>query len=54
MKAKGVIQTQVSRETGIAKSTILRNPCREAVQPALIRKLADYFEVDVSLLAANL
>jgi len=55
MKAKGVIQTQVSRATGIAKSTISEVLAgRRPFSRLMIRKLADYFKVDVSILAANL
>jgi HTH-type transcriptional regulator / antitoxin HigA len=55
MEAKGVIQTQVSRETGIAKSTISEVLAgRRPFSRQMIRKLADYFNVDVSVLAANL
>jgi HTH-type transcriptional regulator / antitoxin HigA len=55
MEAKGVIQTQVSRETGIAKSTISEVLAgRRPFSRQMIRKLADYFKVDVSILAANL
>ena len=55
MEAKDVIQTQVSRETGIAKSTISEILAgRRPFSRQIIRKLADYFKVDVSVLAANL
>ena len=55
MEAKGVIQTQVSRETGIAKSTISEVLAgRRPFSRQMIRKLADYFKIDVSILAANL
>jgi HTH-type transcriptional regulator/antitoxin HigA len=55
MEAKSVIQTQVSRETGIAKSTISEILAgRRPFSRQIIRKLADYFKVDVSVLAANL
>ena len=55
MEAKGVIQTQVSRETGIAKSTISEILAgRRPFSRQIIRKLADYFKVDTSVLAANL
>ncbi len=55
MEARGVSQTEVSQEAGISKSTIsevLSGKRRFSRQ--LIRKLADYFRVDVSVLAANL
>ena len=55
MEAKGVTQAQIRRETGIAKSTISEVLAgKKAFSRQLIRKFADYFEVDVSVLAANL
>ena len=55
MEAKGVTQTQVSQETGIAKSTICEVLAgKRAFSRRMIRKLADYFNVDISVLAANL
>ncbi|MGA2033221.1 MAG: helix-turn-helix transcriptional regulator [Thermoguttaceae bacterium] len=55
MEAKEVTQTQLSRETGIAKSTISEVLAgKKAFSRQLIRKFADYFRVDVSVLTANL
>lgn len=55
MNAKGVTQTTIGRETGIAKSTISEVLAgRRPFSRQMIRKLADYFHVDVSVLAANL
>jgi HTH-type transcriptional regulator/antitoxin HigA len=55
MDAKGVTQAQVSRETALAKSTISEVLAgRRPFSRQMIRKLADYFRVDVSVLAANL
>jgi HTH-type transcriptional regulator/antitoxin HigA len=55
MEAKAVTQAQLSRETGIAKSTISEVLAGKKVfSRQMIRKLADYFHVDVSVLAANL
>ena len=55
MEARGVTQTQVSRATGIAKSTISEVLAgRRPFSRQMIRKLADYFKVDVTILAANL
>ncbi len=55
MEAKGVTQTMIGRETGIAKSTISEVLAgRRPFSRQTIRKLADYFHVDVSVLAANL
>jgi len=55
MDAKGITQAQLSRETGIAKSTIsevLGN--KKSFSRQMIRRFADYFRVDVSVLAGNL
>jgi HTH-type transcriptional regulator/antitoxin HigA len=55
MEAKDVTQAQLSRETGIAKSTISEVLAGKKVfSRQMIRKFADYFRVDVSILAANL
>jgi HTH-type transcriptional regulator/antitoxin HigA len=55
MEAKGVTQTQVSREAGIAKSTVSEVLAgRRPLSRRMIRALAGYFSVDVSILAANL
>lgn len=54
MDAKGVTQAQLSRETTIPKSTISEVLAgRKPFSRQLIRKLADYFGVDASVLAAN-
>ncbi len=55
MHAKDVSQTQVSRDTGIAKSTISEVLAgKKQFSRQMIRKLADYFHVDISILANNL
>jgi len=55
MEAKDVTQSQLSRETGIAKSTISEVLAgKKAFSRQIIRKFADYFRVNVSVLAANL
>lgn len=55
MDAKGVAQTQVSRATGIAKSTISEVLSgKRPFSRRMIRALADYFRVDPGVLAANL
>lgn len=55
LEAKDVTQTQLSRATGIAKSTISEVLAgKKPFSRQMIRKLAGYFEVDVSVLAANL
>jgi HTH-type transcriptional regulator/antitoxin HigA len=54
MEAKGVTQTQLSRETGLAKSSISEVVAgKKPFSRQMIRKLADYFRVDVGVLAAN-
>jgi HTH-type transcriptional regulator / antitoxin HigA len=55
MEAKGVRQMQLCRDTGIAKSTISEVLAgKRPFSRPMIRKLADYFKVDVSVLAANI
>jgi HTH-type transcriptional regulator/antitoxin HigA len=55
MEAKGVTQAQLHRDTGIAKSTISEVLAgKKPFSRQMIRKLADFFKVDVSVLAANL
>ena len=55
MDAKGVTQVEVSHEAGISKSTISEVLSgKRPFSRQMIRKLADYFGVDVSVLAANL
>jgi HTH-type transcriptional regulator/antitoxin HigA len=55
LDAKGMTQAQLSRETDLPKSTIsevLKG--RKRFSRQMIRKLAEYFQVDVSVLAANI
>ncbi len=55
MAAKGISQAQVSQGSGIAKSTISEVLAgKKQFSRKMIRKLADYFKVDVSVLTANL
>ena len=55
MAVKGVTQAQLSRETRLAKSTVSEVLAgKKPFSRQMIRKLADYFQVDVSVLAANL
>ena len=55
LEAKGVTQSQLSQAAGIAKSTISEVLSgKKPFSRHLIRKLADYFQVDVGVLAANL
>jgi HTH-type transcriptional regulator/antitoxin HigA len=54
MEAKGVSQAQLSKETTIPKSTISEILAgKKPFSRQIIRKLADYFGVDASVLAAN-
>lgn len=55
LDAKGITQAQLSRDTDLPKSTIsevLKGKKRFSRQ--MIHKLAEYFHVDVSVLAANI
>ena len=55
MEAKCATQAQLSRQTGIAKSTISEVLSgRKPFSRRMIRKLALYFKVDVSVLTGNL
>ena len=55
LEAKGVTQAQLSRDTLIPKSTISEVLAgKRPFSRQMIRKLADYFKVDVSVLAANI
>ena len=54
MEAKGITQAQLSKEAAIPKSTISEVLAgKKPFSRQMIRKLADYFNVDVSVLAAN-
>ena len=55
LEAKGITQAQLSKETGVAKSSISEVLAgKKPLSRRMIRKLAKYFDVDVSVLAANL
>jgi HTH-type transcriptional regulator / antitoxin HigA len=55
MESKEVTQTQLSHETSLPKSSISEVLAgRKQFSRQMIRKLANYFQVDVSVLAANL
>lgn len=55
LEAKDITQIQLSRDTGIAKSTISEILAgKKQFSRQIIRKLADYFKVDVSVLAGNI
>lgn len=55
LDVNGITQSELSRDSGLPKSTIsevLKGKKRFSRQ--MIRKLAEYFQVDVSVLAANI
>lgn len=55
MEAKGVTQTQLSQHTNLPKSSISEILAgRKSFSRQMIRKLADYFKIDVSILTANI
>ncbi len=55
LEAKGITQAQLSRDTLIPKSTISEVLAgKKPFSRQLIRKLADYFKVDVTVLARNI
>ena len=55
MEAKGVTQADLHRDTGLAKSSISEVLAgRKPFSRQMIRKLANYFKVDVSVLASNI
>ena len=55
MEAKGVNQIELHRQTGIPKSTISEVLAgKKPFSKTLIRTLADFFNVDTSVLASNL
>lgn len=55
MEAKGVTQVELHRQTGIPKSTISEILAgKKSFSKTLIRTLADFFQVDTSVLASNL
>lgn len=54
LEAKGVTQAQLSKETGLAKSSLSEVLSgKKKFSRQMIRILADYFHVDTSVLAAN-
>jgi HTH-type transcriptional regulator/antitoxin HigA len=55
LEARGVSQAQLSRDTSIPKSTISEVLAgKKRFSRQMIRTFADYFKVDVSVLAANI
>lgn len=54
LEAKGVSQAEFHRESGLAKSTISEVLAgKKPFSRQMIRKLSEFFKVDVSVLAAN-
>lgn len=54
MEAKGTTQAELSRDTKIAKSTISEVLAgKKPLSRQMIRRFADYFKVDVTVLASN-
>jgi HTH-type transcriptional regulator/antitoxin HigA len=54
MEAKGVSQTELSRDTGIPKSTVSEVLAgKKPFSRQIIRKLAQYFQVEPNFLAGN-
>jgi HTH-type transcriptional regulator / antitoxin HigA len=55
LEDKGVTQADLHRDTGIAKSTISEVLAgKRPFSRQMIRKLAEFFQIDVSVLVANL
>lgn len=55
MEAKSITQAQLHRNTGLAKSTISEILAgKRPFSRQMLRTLADYFHVDVSVLAGNI
>lgn len=55
LDAKGVSQTELSRQTGLAKSSVSDVLAgRRPFSRQMIRRLAEHFDLDVGVLAANL
>jgi len=55
LEAKGIKPAQLSRDTRIPKSTISEVLAgKKPFSRQIIRKLADYFNVDTSVLATNI
>lgn len=55
LEAKGITQAQLSKEAGLAKSSISEVLAgKKPFSRQMIRKLAGYFRVDTTVLAANL
>jgi len=55
METKNITQTQLNRSTSLPKSSISEVLSgRKPMSRKMIRKLADYFKIEVSVLASNL
>ena len=55
MEARGVTQVQLSHDTGLPKSSVSEVLAgKKTFSRQMIRKLAEYFHVDIGVLAANI
>ena len=55
LEARGITQAQLSGDAGISKSTISEILAgKKPFSKQILRKLADYFRIDVSVLTGNL
>lgn len=55
LDAKGLSQAQLHRDTGISKSSISEVLSgKKPLSRQMIRRVADYFQIDVSVLAGNI
>lgn len=55
VESRGVTQSQLSKEAGIAKSTISEVLAgKKPFSRQMIRKLSEYFQIDASILACNI
>lgn len=55
LEARGITQTILSQKTGLAKSTISEVLSgKKPFSRQMIRKLAEFFKIDVSILASNI
>lgn len=55
MEARGILPVQLSHDTGLPKSSISEVLAgKKSFSRQMLRKLADYFQVDIGILAANI
>lgn len=55
MEARGVLPVQLSHDTGLPKSSLSEVLAgKKSFSRQMLRKLADYFQVDIGILAANI